>query len=1031
MQFIPYSELNDQQRAAVLEKWPLLDGATVANFIEPYGYDFHSDGVTPYVRRPLLEEIDRVEPVEDVAAAPAVAPASGAELVACDLCGTEGFAPRGLAPHQRSKHCRNKRPAHAVAIDAQKASDAFAAVTAAYNEFPIAAAAASKGVKKFVDALAAALPVQASIVRVPLACLDGSPTNPRTSSDQEKHDELCASMRAHGWIEAWPALVRPKVGPGALVEPVDPTDPESLLWALLHPETRQPLLGAETFSRAEAEQLASTKYARRFEIVFAHRRVRAARTVGLEEAPVVVREMPDVEAMELQLIENVQREGLSPLDEAEGFRRLLGLRRTDGAPAHTIHSLAEQVGKTHEHVSRIIMLCKLDGEARKAVAERRLELKIAFELARIPDGEVRAAAARAILNPEQGKGPLRFGDAVEYIRRNCTRNLRDAKFPTDDADLVPARFRIDENEPEGTARYFGGACLECPNNSASAREKGSRAHLLGICGNVACFEAKVVADYERWRAKHNNPEAGKVALTAERNAEVFDDMGALDWRSGLVPLNSSPDAGLLAADKVADAGNLGTWKELTDGKLAEVLIARDPKTGRRVEVVDIESAKAAAELNDNRIFKTSKTPRIPNTAAGDETHKTQTLATKRADVLARQLDDRLQAEAADKAAALGYLPAGGWHLLAGWVLRVASNDALRRVERRRKLEPDTLALKVPKMQEGEAVALVVEVVLADALAAKESETAGRWVAAFGINAEQISLSLASIYDAEHAPAAAVVAPAPSVPAAPVDDSLPHGEGWHATRFARDNYPAAFATDPLGEFLTPDELVIELPATKKQPLEVRLWAGFSVVDNFELWFAGYMIRHAHFAAGEVCAVRAFGFVCRFAAFAEAARLVAARLDSEERTTPKVRAAMRGICERLSILQQAEEFQRSPEYVRGVPAESAPPAPEPEPAAAPVGDAGDPPPKFCAYLTTGQLESGKRNPIVKEYDDEEGWRISLASRYIVWACLIGGVEGHEAAVYAAHEALSAGAGVVTQAGEAIGFTFATGEPEEVQP
>ncbi len=90
-----------------------------------------------------------------------------------------------------------------------------------------------------------------------------------------------------------------------------------------------------------------------YEIIAGERRWRAAREAGLVEVPVIVLEFDDREAMEIALVDNLQRQGLSPLEEAEGYRRLIE------ELGETQERLAEVVGKSRSHVTNILRLLHL------------------------------------------------------------------------------------------------------------------------------------------------------------------------------------------------------------------------------------------------------------------------------------------------------------------------------------------------------------------------------------------------------------------------------------------------------------------------------------------------------------------------------------------------------------------------------------------------------------------------------------------------------------------------------------------------
>jgi ParB family transcriptional regulator, chromosome partitioning protein len=127
-----------------------------------------------------------------------------------------------------------------------------------------------------------------------------------------------------------------------------------------------------------------------YELVAGERRWRAAQRVGLHEVPVMLRAIADVEALEIALVENLQREDLSPLEEAEAYSRLL---REFG---RTQASLAEAVGKSRSHVANTLRLLSLPTPVR-----RRLE-----------EGELSAGHARALL---PAADPVAL--AAEVVRR--------------------------------------------------------------------------------------------------------------------------------------------------------------------------------------------------------------------------------------------------------------------------------------------------------------------------------------------------------------------------------------------------------------------------------------------------------------------------------------------------------------------------------------------------------------------------------------------------------------------------------------
>ncbi|WP_338666069.1 ParB/RepB/Spo0J family partition protein [Pararoseomonas sp. SCSIO 73927] len=165
---------------------------------------------------------------------------------------------------------------------------------------------------------------------LPVEVLEPGPFQPRGPMDPEALAELAASIREHGVLQ--PILVRPKPGAGG-----------------------------------------------QYEIIGGERRWRAAQAARLHEVPVVVREMDDRAAMAAGLVENLQREDLNALEEAEGYRRLteeFGLRP---------EALGNAVGKSRSHVANTMRLLGLPPSVRQMLGRGSLTAGHARALLTAPD----------------------------------------------------------------------------------------------------------------------------------------------------------------------------------------------------------------------------------------------------------------------------------------------------------------------------------------------------------------------------------------------------------------------------------------------------------------------------------------------------------------------------------------------------------------------------------------------------------------------------------------------------------------------
>lgn len=163
-----------------------------------------------------------------------------------------------------------------------------------------------------------------------------------------------------------------------------------------------------------------------YEIVAGERRWRAARAVGLTDIPVLIRAMSDGEAMQLGIIENVQRDDLNPLEEAAAYHELVERF------GYTQERLAQEVGKTQGHISNTIRLLRLPDSVKAMVHDGKLAAGHARALLAMPD--VEAAALRVV--SEQ----MTVREVEAASRREAA--PKDAAPPRAPRDAGPAAFRL-------------------------------------------------------------------------------------------------------------------------------------------------------------------------------------------------------------------------------------------------------------------------------------------------------------------------------------------------------------------------------------------------------------------------------------------------------------------------------------------------------------------------------------------------------------------------------------------------------------
>ncbi|ASS73560.1 stage 0 sporulation protein J [Tumebacillus algifaecis] len=177
---------------------------------------------------------------------------------------------------------------------------------------------------------------------VAVAELRPNPYQPRRVFDDEKIEELAASIREHGVIQ--PLIVRVAV--------------------------------------------------RGYEIVAGERRLRASKLAGLTEVPVVVRDFTDRQMNEIALIENLQREDLNPIEVAEAYQSLM--EKFD----LTQDVLAKKVGQSRSHVANMLRLLNLPGEIREHVSRGTLSMGHARALLGLPDQKQQIALAEKAIDEE-------------------------------------------------------------------------------------------------------------------------------------------------------------------------------------------------------------------------------------------------------------------------------------------------------------------------------------------------------------------------------------------------------------------------------------------------------------------------------------------------------------------------------------------------------------------------------------------------------------------------------------------------------
>src|SRR5882762_55427 len=220
--------------------------------------------------------------------------------------------------------------------------------------------------------------------KVPIEFLKANPRNPRRSFADAELGELAESIKQRGVIQ--PIVVRP-------------------------------LKGAQD----------------RFEIIAGERRWRASQIAGLHEVPIVPVEVSDSDALEIMIIENVQREDLNAMEEAQGYHALADEFK------HSPEEISKIVGKSRSHVANMMRLTKLPAEVQAYIALGQLSAGHARALIGVPDP---AAAAKRIV--EEGLN-VRQAEALAHVEGVPARKPQKARGgKARDPDTVALEKRVSD-----------------------------------------------------------------------------------------------------------------------------------------------------------------------------------------------------------------------------------------------------------------------------------------------------------------------------------------------------------------------------------------------------------------------------------------------------------------------------------------------------------------------------------------------------------------------------------------------------------
>lgn len=287
-----------------------------------------------------------------------------------------------------------------------------------------------------------------TILEIPLARLRESPFNTRRNFDAAKLKELADSIRAQGLLT--PLLVRANTSP-SLVDPA----------------------------------------ATGFEILAGARRSRAAAAAGLERVPCILCDADDTAAQEIITMDNLQREDLSELEEAQGFKELLDMAKYDVA------ELAKRLGKSASYIYQRVKLVELAPDAKDALVKQKITPGHAILIARLQPADQDRVMKR-VAERQKHERPMSVREVGEWIKEEIHLDVTKAPWKLDDATLLPR----------------AGACNGCPKRQKNA------------CEDPTCYEEKMRAHL----AKAATEFSGLSKISAAYAPDDADVLGFKNWQ---------------------------------------------------------------------------------------------------------------------------------------------------------------------------------------------------------------------------------------------------------------------------------------------------------------------------------------------------------------------------------------------------------------------------------------------------------------------------------------------------------------------
>lgn len=381
-----------------------------------------------------------------------------------------------------------------------------------------------------------------TILQLPIDQLHESPFNPRRTFREEGLQELAADIKHQGVLS--PLLVRPR--------------------------------GPELF-RGTDDAAAQVGW----ELVFGHRRLRALQLAGAETAPCMVRAMTDEEVKRAQISENLERENVHAIEEAEGFQALM---QEHGVSAD---ELVAQTGKSRSYIYGRLKLLQAIPSVRQACLDGDFGADAALLIARLRHAKLQERALKAIEAKyyKLGDGGKKsFREIKRLLTQMFTLEIKRAVFDAEDATLVPSAGVCSAcDKLSGNAPEYVDLTERQPGAYAGDYESGNP----NLCTDPVCWDAKhkahLVREAETMRAEGKvvvDGNKAKAALSADGKTVKGAYVALADVKAALKAAGKKP--GTLPLVHIQDQSTGKTVQAVAAAELKALGMAKPeaPKVNR-------------------------------------------------------------------------------------------------------------------------------------------------------------------------------------------------------------------------------------------------------------------------------------------------------------------------------------------------------------------------------------------------------------------------------------------------------------------